>query len=120
MRKIYGTPRWRATRAAALRRDDGRCTVSRLLGGECSRGSLHAHHIVALEDGGAAYDLENVGTSCAAHHPTWEALRRRLVRDLLQEEELPPRCTHRHASAEARAICERRMARQAQRRQLVA
>lgn len=115
--RIYNTPRWRATRARAIERDGGRCTVSRLLGGECSRRSLHVHHIVPLEDGGAAYELDNVGTSCASHHAMWEALRRQLVRNLVAEAEAIPRCPHRHATREARELCERRLARQAERRQ---
>lgn len=114
MDSLYHTFRWRATRSRALARDGHRCTVSRLLGGRCSPGPLHAHHIVPVSDGGAAYDVDNVGTSCAAHHPRWEALRRRLVAE--QQTGLPvPRCPHRHRSREARQICERRLARAVER-----
>lgn len=108
MAGLYDTLLWRTAAARAKRRDANRCTVARLLGGSC-RGSLHAHHIVRPEDGGAMFDLENLGTVCAAHHPKWEALRRRLSGDRV---EAPVRCPHRHRSAEARAICERRMARE--------
>lgn len=105
---IYNTSRWRRVSDRAITRDGHRCTVSRLLGGECSA-DLHAHHIIAVRDGGAPYDLENVGTACSTHHPMWEALRRILVRRLLSG---PPRCRHQHRTREAREICERRLARQ--------
>lgn len=108
---VYGTLRWRVTRSRAIARDAGRCTVSRLLGGTCSAGALHAHHIVPVSRGGDPYDLDNVGTTCASHHPQWEALRRSLVDRQVQEPEAP-RCRHQHASREAREICQRRMARQ--------
>jgi 5-methylcytosine-specific restriction endonuclease McrA len=108
---IYHTLRWRLTRSRALERDGHRCTVSQLLGGPCSGGPLHAHHIVPVSEGGAAYDLDNVGTSCSSHHPMWEALRRTLVRRLAAASAPPPRCPHQHRSAEARRICEARLAR---------
>lgn len=110
METIYNDLRWQLTRSRALARDGNRCTVSRLLGGECSAGPLHAHHIMAIADGGAPFDVDNVGTTCAAHHPMWEALRRLLVERMLAP---PPRCPHRHRSREARAECERRLARRA-------
>lgn len=106
---LYSSLRWRAARSRALARDGHRCTVSRLLGGECT-GRLHVHHIVAVSEGGEEFDLANLGTACAAHHPLWESLRRVLVRRLTAE---APRCPHHHASAEARRICERRLARRA-------
>jgi hypothetical protein len=115
MQNIYGTLRWRVTRSRALARDGKRCTVSRLLGGSCTPGPLHAHHIHAIEDGGDPFDLDNVGTTCAAHHPMWESLRRLLVRKMLGQDEQPIRCPHAHRSAEARRICEARIARQRQR-----
>lgn len=104
---FYDSPAWDAARGFALARDRHRCTVSRLLGGPC-KGTLHVHHIVAIQDGGAPYDLDNLGTACAAHHPKWEALRRALARS---HEGLRPRCPHRHRSREARRICETRLAR---------
>lgn len=120
MAGIYNTLRWRLTRSRAIARDGGRCTVSRLLGGKCADGPLHAHHIVPIADGGDAYDLDNVATTCASHHPMWEALRRLLVTKLLgtDEPETAPRCPHAHRSREARMECERRMARR-RTRQLV-
>lgn len=106
MASFYGTPAWSAARDAALRRDGNRCTVSRWAGGACT-GSLHVHHIVALADGGAPYDLANLGTVCAAHHPFWEGLRRSLVADLMARLAPRPRCRHRHVSRAAREQCER-------------
>lgn len=108
---LYSDLKWRQVRARALERDGGRCTVSRLLGGPCSETEpLHAHHIVPVGDGGAPFDLENVGTVCAVHHPSWEALRRQLVRKLLDARE-PVRCPHQHRTAEGRRLCEERLAR---------
>lgn len=107
MNPIYDTQEWRDARAAALYRDGGRCTVARLLGGPCTD-DLHVHHVVAIEDGGAPFDVDNLGTACSSHHPMWEALRRQLVRRLLSA---PPRCPHEHRSREARRICEERLAR---------
>lgn len=106
---LYNTHPWRTARESALARDGRRCTVSRLLGGRCSLGPLHVHHILAVADGGDRFDVDNLGTTCATHHPMWEALRRTLVKRLLAG---PPRCTHQHRSVEARRICERRLARQ--------
>jgi hypothetical protein len=109
VKSIYDTLQWQVARKRALVRDQKRCTVSRLLGGDCT-GRLHVHHIVAVSEGGALYELENLGTACAAHHPFWESLRRVLVRKLTAE---APRCPHHHASAEARRLCETRLARRA-------
>lgn len=107
MSSIYATQLWANVRAHVLARDGNRCTVSRLLGGRCSPGPLHAHHIEAVADGGAAFDVDNVGTTCARHHPKWEALRRALVS---QRGKDVPRCPHRHVNADARRICEARLA----------
>lgn len=106
---LYSTLRWRVARQRALERDQHRCTVSRLLGGACSPGPLHVHHIVPVEDGGRPYDLDNLGTTCAGHHPTWEALRRKLVQG---DAPKSTRCRHNHRTPEGRAICEARRARQ--------
>lgn len=115
MDSIYSTLRWRRSRLAALRRDGSRCTVSRWLGGDCT-GRLDVHHVHAVSEGGAPYELDNLGTACSAHHPMWESLRRLLVERMLSGEPEPPRCRHWHPTAEAREICERRLARQHARR----
>lgn len=120
MSALVDSTRWSRARKKALARDEGRCTVARLLGGKCAEGPLHVHHIHAVSEGGDRYELDNLGTTCASHHPMWEALRRTLVRRMLGEHEVPPACPHHHVTAEARAICERRLERQARRqRQLV-
>lgn len=116
MGTIYNTLRWHRTKQLARERDGNKCTVARLLGGECSPGPLHAHHVMPVSEGGRPYDLDNVGTSCASHHPMWEALRRRLVANLQPEKPRVLRCNHRHPTAEGRRICERRMLREAQAR----
>lgn len=110
MTSIYNTTRWRRTSARAIARDGHRCTVARLLGGECSPG-LDAHHIIPVREGGHPYDLDNVGTACDTHHPQWENLRRALVGRRQRKPDLP-RCPHQHRSREARRLCEARMARQ--------
>lgn len=117
MSALLNSTRWSRARRAALRRDGNRCTVSRWLGGACAPGPMHVHHVVAVSEGGDRYDLENLGTTCASHHPMWESLRRELVRRILASEEGPPRCPHRHVSREARELCEARLARQARQRQ---
>ena len=102
---LYSTILWHAARARALERDRSRCTVSRLLGGRCA-GPLHVHHLVRPQDGGERYALDNLGTACAAHHAQWEALRRQISRRRESR-----RCPHRHASREARELCEARLTR---------
>lgn len=108
MASVYSTSRWRAVRADALRRDADRCTVGRLLGGACSL-DLQAHHIEALSDGGAPFDLDNVATVCSTHHPTWEAIRRAVLRARRRADPaaIEP-CRHKsHRSLEARIQCAR-------------
>lgn len=107
---VYNTARWGLARSRALSRDGNRCTVARLLGGECSA-SLDVHHIRPVSGGGQLYALVNLATVCDSHHPAWEALRRRLLAAQSPVEERPPRCQHFHPTAEARAQCEARMAR---------
>lgn len=111
MTVIYDTLQWRRARRAARSRDGNRCSVARLLGGECA-GTLHVHHLRPVAEGGAPYDIDNLLTACSSHHPVLEALRRRLL-DVTAPpvEDGPPRCRHRHPSAEARAQCEARLAR---------
>lgn len=106
---FYDTSAWRHIRDLALARDGDRCTVARLLGGDCHP-TLHAHHIVPMSEGGAPLDVDNVLTACASHHPMVEALRRRLMEKLVAPR---PRCRHRHPYPEGRRQCEERMARQA-------
>jgi len=89
------------TRAAVLDRDGHRCTVSRLLGGECSQ-RLDVHHIVPRREGGGD-ELDNLASVCASHHPRWEALRRAI----LNERGDNWRCPHVHPTSIGREACER-------------
>lgn len=109
MRGLYDTPLWQVSRRRALARDGARCTVARLLGGDCTD-TLHVHHLVRPEHGGARYQLDNLVTVCSAHHPMLEAIRRRAL-DAARPGPAP-RCPHQHRSAEARRQCEARLARQ--------
>ena len=101
--RFYSSAEWRALREQARARDANRCTVSRLLGGQC-HGRLHAHHI---DRDGDPLDLDNVGTTCAHHHPRWEALRRSLT--TVREPVRWRRCPHSHRYPSGREACERRL-----------
>jgi hypothetical protein len=106
MGNLYDTLHWRELRARALARDCSRCTVSRLLGGECS-GVLHVHHIEPADERPAlAFELDNLATACAGHHARWEALRRALVRERRRGYR---RCPHPHPTRAGREACERRL-----------
>lgn len=104
MDKFLHSPEWLDVRKLALQRDNHRCTVAHLLGGSC-QGRFHVHHIQPrAERPDLALDLDNLGTSCAAHHAAWEGLRRQLLKTRGWR-----RCPHKHRNAEARALCERRL-----------
>lgn len=99
---FYTTPAWRDLRERVLERDGSRCSVGRLLGGDCS-GTLHVHHLTPRsERPDLELDEDNCGTSCASHHPTWESVARTLR---LLHGELPP-CPHHHPYAEGRRRCD--------------
>lgn len=104
---LYSTALWRIARTRALSRDGSRCSVGRLLGGDCTA-TLHVHHLVPAGEGGARYDLDNLVTACSRHHPMLEALRRAVLARMNPER---PRCPHEHRSPEARRLCEARLAR---------
>ncbi len=61
-RRLYGTKRWKDTRSRTLIR----------IGRICERcggnRSLDVHHIVALKDGGAPYDPNNLEVLCRSCH----------------------------------------------------
>lgn len=99
---FYSTAAWQRLRQQARTRDGHRCTVSRLLGGDCS-GLLHAHHIDPADD---PLDLDNVACVCSHHHPRWESLRRGIMQ---RREREWKRCPHRHRYAQGRAECEKRL-----------
>lgn len=113
---LYSDPRWDAARKAVLERDNGSCVVSWLLGGQCSDGPLHVHHIIPVAEGGPKFELSNLASVCASHHPTWESLRY-LIRSA-REKRGRPRCPHRHVSLDARLICEAQLARRQRERAL--
>jgi hypothetical protein len=100
-RRLYDTPAWEQARARAILRDGSRCSVGRLIGGDC-HSTLHVHHVKAIAEGGAPFDVDNLITVCATHHPSLEALRRRIVAEA-------PRCTHYHPYRQGREECERRL-----------
>lgn len=101
------SPEWVAVRDLVRARDAGRCTVARLLGGEC-RGVLHVHHILPrVERPDLALDPDNCATTCASHHRVWESVRLFLLRS---RRPLPP-CKHTHRYAHAQRACDIRRAR---------
>ncbi len=103
--ELYISPEWHAVRDAALERDGSVCTVARLLGGDCSP-LLHVHHLDRRPE--LALELDNVATTCARHHPMWEAVRRSVL--ARRAPRVAP-CRHRHRYDHARRECERRRAR---------
>ena len=56
--------RWRAVKRQAHERDGWRCRAP----GCAKAGALEAHHIVAIEDGGEPYDLDNILSYCRGCH----------------------------------------------------
>lgn len=105
MSRVYDTHLWAEARARTLARDGGRCTVARLIGGECHP-TLDVHHLIPVDEGGALYDDANLLTCCKSHHQ----LLHRLRRLLLDGEERPWRCPHKHPTAEGRRACEEKHA----------
>jgi hypothetical protein len=109
MRHVYDSYRWQQLRAQVRERDGHRCTVARLLGGDC-RGPLHVHHIDPDRE---PYDPDNCATVCETHHPRWEAIRKGIVEqrekaEPAPEPEEPWRCHHKHPYPSGREECERR------------
>jgi 5-methylcytosine-specific restriction endonuclease McrA len=104
-RAFYNSPEWHAARDLALARDGHKCSVARLLGGDC-HDRLDVHHLQSLDERpDLALDLDNLLTVCASHHPTLEAVRR-LLR-VMRLIDLPP-CGHRHPYPQGRIDCDRR------------
>lgn len=101
---FYSGSEWIAVRDQVRERDGNRCTVGRLLGGQC-RGILHVNHILPRSKRpDLELDPDNCGTVCASHHPMWEAVCRTL--QLLRGE--MPKCKHNHPYPQGRIECERR------------
>lgn len=101
---LYSSPAWAEARAAALDRDGHRCTVARLLGGECAD-RLDVHHVIPVREGGAWYDDDNLITVCQSHHPMVESIRRQIL-----HKRGVRKCPHDHRYDHARRECERRLA----------
>ncbi len=100
---FYTSPEWRAVREQARTRDGHRCSVARLLGGDCSA-RLDVHHLQAVDERpDLALDLDNLLTVCARHHPTLERAAKllRVIRLI----DMPP-CVHRHPYETGRIECE--------------
>ena len=100
---FYNSPEWRAVRELTLARDGNRCSVARLIGGDCSA-RLDVHHLQSLDerpDLGLA--LDNLLTVCSCHHPTLEAIRRMLR--IIRLIDMPP-CGHHHPYRQGRIDCE--------------
>jgi hypothetical protein len=104
MGHVYDSQEWRALCARVRARDGDRCSVQRLLGGECSD-LLHVHHLIPVSEGGLPIPADrDVITACSVHHPMVERIRREVLRSRGQR-----RCPHHHRSREAREQCERRL-----------
>jgi hypothetical protein len=100
---FYTSPEWLAVREQALSRDANRCSVARLIGGDCSA-RLDVHHLQSLgERPDLALDLDNLLTVCSSHHPTLEAIRR--VLRIIRLIDMPP-CGHNHPYRQGRIDCE--------------
>lgn len=92
----YNTTRWRD-----LPRN-GFCEVGRLLGTECDDGPLHRHHVQPLSAGGE--DFGRTVLVCKRHHPSLEALARRVWNEPKWKT-----CPHHHTTRESREACERKL-----------
>jgi 5-methylcytosine-specific restriction endonuclease McrA len=61
-RRARNSAQWQKARAAAKQRDGNRCVHCGATEG------LQVHHVVRLEDGGAAFELNNLVTLCVGCH----------------------------------------------------
>lgn len=80
------------------------CQAADLLPTPC-HGPLHRHHVTPISAGGDP-DGPTI-LLCERHHPSWEAVTRRLIRPRAR------RCRHRHPYPQGREECERRLNRAA-------
>ncbi len=60
-RRVYDSPAWRTVRLAVLERDGHRCQIG---GPRCTQHATEVDHIVAIDDGGAPYDPQNLRAAC--------------------------------------------------------
>lgn len=88
--RIRSSARWKKTVARVLERDGYRCTYGLYegddsrglpLGGCRARRRLDVHHRTPIEDGGDAFDEENLRTLCNRHHAIVEAVYRQSKED---------------------------------------
>lgn len=63
-REIYLSPRWRELRLEIIERDENICQACQRL----IHATPYVDHIVAIHDGGAIWDPENLQTMCAGCH----------------------------------------------------
>ena len=59
----YGSLRWKKLRVAVLRRDGYQCQIR---GANCRGAANTVNHRLAVSEGGAFFDPENLEASCAA------------------------------------------------------
>jgi 5-methylcytosine-specific restriction endonuclease McrA len=63
--RVYGTSRWRKTRAIVRARDGNRCAYA----DETCSGGLEVHHVVPTRfDSSQFFELENLELVCRVHH----------------------------------------------------
>ncbi len=91
---VYQTASWRGLPRSS-------CAIHELLGTECG-GSIARHHVRPLSAGGDP-DGRTVQV-CARHHPSLEALARRVWRERVWKT-----CPHHHQTRESREACERKL-----------
>ena len=70
LKAIYNSKQWKATRKATLERDSYTCS-------RCHQYGDTAHHKVAIEEGGAPFDLSNTTTLCRSCHAHVDDMRLR-------------------------------------------
>lgn len=68
-RWLWSRKRWNRVRKLRLEMDCGTCVL-------CGGIANSVHHIVAIADGGAIFDLENLESLCVPCHNRKESLRR--------------------------------------------
>jgi len=74
--KVWNGAAWKRARRAAKTRDENRCAFVDDTGERCAATTdLTVHHRVALKEGGAMYDLDNLVTLCRMHHGSLEGRR---------------------------------------------
>jgi 5-methylcytosine-specific restriction enzyme A len=91
-RRARNSAQWQKARAAAKQRDGDRCVHCGATEG------LQVHHVVRLEDGGAAFELNNLVTLCVGCHGE----QHRGERGSTGREAFTPRASHRGETPQPR------------------